>query len=268
MKFIYNRTKPFYFYTSVKFFTIPIFILLASIVNGQSLQLQWEKTYGYKKQDQATAIIPTSDNHLIVTGFTQPEGRFDLDVLVMKLNPDGEIIWEKTFGDNSVERANDVIELQDGSYIIAADVIVNNLLSNTWLIQVDANGNLIWERKYKATQNQNTKSILQTTAGELMIAGSHEKIEIINNDQALVPYGFLSQLNKNGDIQWTKFLETENFQSKSLGTFKTSDDQSITFFNAKGEAINKVITTTDGGFLLAGHSLSKAKEGLATDGWL
>jgi hypothetical protein len=58
----------------------------------------WQKTYGGGDSDWASSIQQTADGAYIVAGWTQFGGIGNIDLWVLKLNGDGSVAWQKTYG--------------------------------------------------------------------------------------------------------------------------------------------------------------------------
>jgi len=60
--------------------------------------LSWARTFGGVGDDGARSIIHTSDGGFAVAGYTRSFGAGSTDFLILKLDPDGNLSWARTFG--------------------------------------------------------------------------------------------------------------------------------------------------------------------------
>ena len=67
----------------------------------------------------AYSIQQTSDGGYIVAGYTDSFGAGGRDVYVLKLDADGNKVWEKTFGGSYYDYAHSIQQTSDGGYIVA-----------------------------------------------------------------------------------------------------------------------------------------------------
>jgi len=113
-------------------------------VNVQNIkQNVWEKTFGGSDDDYAYSIQQTSDGGYIVAGRTSSFGAGSADVYIIKLDENGNKLWEKTFGGSSYDWANSIQQTTDGGYIVAG--VTNSFGAGGWdvyVIKLDENGNL------------------------------------------------------------------------------------------------------------------------------
>ncbi|WP_176231860.1 Ig-like domain-containing protein [Candidatus Hakubella thermalkaliphila] len=79
----------------------------------------WEKTYGGEYYDEASSIQQTKDGGYIVAGYTTSFGTGSLDFYLLKLDPQGKVLWEKTYGGEYWDGAFSIQQTQDGGYIVA-----------------------------------------------------------------------------------------------------------------------------------------------------
>ncbi len=71
--------------------------------------------------DQAYSIQQTSDGGYIVAGYTESFGAGDCDAWVIKLDANGNVQWQKTYGGRSDDEAYSIQQTSDGGYIVAGD---------------------------------------------------------------------------------------------------------------------------------------------------
>ena len=121
-------------------------ILILKLANDGTIT--WQKTYGGASTNDwtsASTIRRTSDGGYIVSGAYYSDSAKNIDIWLLKLNADGTIAWQKTYGGEDLEdwAVVDVRETSDGGYVVAAG-------SNSfgpdyyylWVLKLDTYGNL------------------------------------------------------------------------------------------------------------------------------
>jgi len=83
--------------------------------NGNKI---WDKTFGGRKWDEANSVIETKDGNYLVVGGTKSFGAGWNDAWVIKIDKNGNRIWDKTFGGKEEDEAYSVIETKDGNYLV------------------------------------------------------------------------------------------------------------------------------------------------------
>ncbi len=109
---------------------------------SSSGRLRWHRNFGGSNDDGADSIIQTSDGGYVVAGYTKSKGAGDSDAWIIKLNSNGNKVWDKTFGGSDRDGANSIIQTSDGGYVVAGYTKSKGAGdSDVWLIKLDANGN-------------------------------------------------------------------------------------------------------------------------------
>jgi len=90
--------------------------LIKTDPNGNT---QWEKTFGGSNYDFGFSVQKTSDGGYIIVGETSSFGAGSCDVYLIKTDPNGNLLWQKTFGGSDWDAGYSVQQTTDGGYIIA-----------------------------------------------------------------------------------------------------------------------------------------------------
>ncbi len=119
---------------------------------------EWEKSLGGTKADQGHDIQTTNDGNYLVAGevfsddINVTNNNGSTDAWVVKLDADGNIIWQNALGGSSADYVLSVKETDDGgsiavgaSFSTNGDVSGNQGSSDVWILKLDDNGNLLWE---------------------------------------------------------------------------------------------------------------------------
>lgn len=133
----------------------------------------WQKSYGGTNSDYARSVKQTSDSGYIAAGSTSSFGAGGSDAWIIKLDSTGTIIWQRAYGGVNSDEAYSVLQDSDGSYIIAGRT--NSFgagLYDFWLLKIDSNGNIIWQKTYGGTLNDYARSVIKTSDGSFLVAGS------------------------------------------------------------------------------------------------
>jgi len=135
----------------------------------------WDKTFGGTGMEDPEAMIRTSDNYLIITGFTTSYGSGGVDVWVLKLDTNGNLIWSKTFGGVGNERAHwsgGLKEIPGEGYVIVGETnSYGDGDKDIYILKIDPDGNLIWQKTYGGSFEDCARSVDLTPDGGLIVAG-------------------------------------------------------------------------------------------------
>ena len=127
----------------------------------------WDKTFGGSDDDEDCKIIEFNNGY-IVAGTSRSDSSGNkltrlngvYDVWIIKIDRNGNKIWEKTLGGSGYDKLDDLIQLNNNEIIIGAsssssisndkstNTISNNGFFDFWVIKIDSNGNKIWDKVY------------------------------------------------------------------------------------------------------------------------
>jgi hypothetical protein len=159
----------------------------------------WEKTFGGKGDDGAYSIQQTNDGGYIVAGETTSFGAGNNDVYIIKLDENGNKVWEKTFGGIENDEALSVQQTNDGGYIVAGRTISFGAGEyDVYIIKLDENGNKIWEKTFGGKGDDVAFSIQQTKDGGYIVAGYTNSFGEGGDDVYII------KLDENGNKVWEK----------------------------------------------------------------
>ncbi len=136
-------------------------------------KIQWQRVFGGNGFDGGLAIKQTSDGSYIVAGYLSSSGGDNSgvhpshnggttrDALVCKLNSDGSTAWIKLMGGGGDDQFEKIQITPDGGILLCGftnsndgdvpanlyhDNPFNDVYGDAWLVKLDANGNLLWQR--------------------------------------------------------------------------------------------------------------------------
>jgi len=87
----------------------------------RSGKLTWDRTLGGAGNDWVRAVVETRDGTIALAGYTDSRGAGLNDVWFAKLGADGTLLDERTFGEAGNEWARAMVEMPDGSLVLAGD---------------------------------------------------------------------------------------------------------------------------------------------------
>jgi hypothetical protein len=145
---------------------------LTTVQASNLANLGFANTFGDVRSEEARSVRWSPDGSFIVAGLTTSFGAGSADVLVMKIDSKGNLIWAKTFGGPRDDEARSITQSPDGSFIVAglttsfgagsADVLV---------MKIDSKGNLIWAKTFGGPRDDEARSITQSPDGSFIVAG-------------------------------------------------------------------------------------------------
>ena len=146
--------------------------------------MQWQKTFGGTNLERAFCIRQSTDSGYIICGIaTSSNGDVtgnhgNNDVWLVKINNSGTIQWQKSFGGSLQDDGYNVQQTIDGGYIISGatfsndgDVTGLHGAADAWLLKVDPNGNLQWQKTLGGSAQDFANSMKVTPDGGVILVG-------------------------------------------------------------------------------------------------
>ena len=260
---------------------VMIFTTILLSANQTPPEIEWYKTFGGSGEDMATSIIQTTDGGFAVAGYTYSKGAGDADFWIVKLDENGKKIWDETFGGSDRDKATSIIQTKDGGFAVAGYTVSKGAGSaDFWVVKLDEYGKKIWDKIFGGNSWDSATSIIQTKDGGFAVAGDTSSKGAGYCDFWVV------KLDKNGKKLWDKtfggssadvahsIIQTKDCGFAVAGRTWSKGGGEIdfwvvkldengkkiwdkTFGGSKLDEAYSIIQTTDGGFAVAGWTLSK-----------
>ncbi len=187
---------------------------------------------GATGDEYAYDVKQTIDQGYIVVGSTTSFTHGNSDILVYKMDANGNKQWRKNFGGVQDEEGFSVHQTSDGGYILAGYTysFTHGEGDSDFLVyKLDGNGNKQWRKNFGGINEDKAYSIVQTSDGGYIVSGQTKSFVHGVEDTDLLVY----KLSSNGSKQWRR-----NYGGD---------------LDEEGGMIQK---TSDGGHILVGGSYS------------
>ncbi len=158
--------------------------------------VQWQKRFGGAKDDVVRILMETSDGKYLVGGFSHSFGTAG-DIMILKLDSDGNLEWQKRYGGGKFEEVSTILEAPDG-YIILEQSASFSSTADGWIFKVDEDGNMLWQKRYGGGKFDELSAARLTPDGGFIVAGETKSFAAINEDFWVVKF------DSDGNIQWQK----------------------------------------------------------------
>ena len=240
----------------------------------------WNRTFGGLDLDAGGSVQQTSDGGYIVASMTTSFGAAGSgDVWLIKINSDGDELWNKTFGGLDWEKSSSIRQTSDDGYIVAGTSFGADGSGDVWLIKTNFDGDELWNKTFGGSDEDLGWAVQQTSDGGYIIAsrtGSYEtedfdvwliKTDSEGNELWNRTFGG-SDWDQGSSIQQTAdggYIIAGSTKSFSVGDFdvwliKTDSEgdelQNNTFGGSGRDYGYSVQQTTDGGYIIVGETFS------------
>lgn len=202
--------------------------------------LQWQQCYGGAHIDFPFRVVQMPDSGFLVVGATVSNSgdvsgwHGDVDGWVFRTDAAGVVVWQRCLGGSAEDELWDVVVMPDGGAVLLGSTKSNDgdvsglhgTVDDAWLVRLDANGTLLWQRCLGNTDND---------YGRAMVAGPNGTFTI------------LADRYSSPNCPWGSY-ELWLFNVDSLGTSAWS-----TCLGGSGFDYGRALANTmDGGYLVGG----------------
>ncbi len=102
----------------------------------------WEKTFGGSNGDYGQTVLETRDGGYAIAGYTYSFGGGDTDGWIVKTDKNGVEEWNETYGGNSHEFLNYIVQTKDGGFAFTGQMpVLENSTADLWFVKTDREGN-------------------------------------------------------------------------------------------------------------------------------
>jgi len=231
----------------MKHLSVATFLLFGiAVLSAQETKTLWQKDIQSSTQDFLSGMSVTIDRQILLSGSSIKSQNTEVgssknsgyDYHIVKLNDQGNKVWEKYFSGNRQDYLNSTISTQEGGFLLTGTSYSTQSLdkkfkslgsSDIWMIKIDENGDEEWQQVIGTKYGDEARASVQALDLGYFVAGNSN----------LSSYGFgasdvmITRLDKNGKIL-----------------------NQIVLGGTGSDEVEKIIPTKDGGCLIGIYSQS------------
>ncbi|MEW6367534.1 MAG: hypothetical protein AB1714_23135 [Acidobacteriota bacterium] len=163
--------------------------------NGKAL---WQHTYGGPREDFSGTIVATEDGGFAVCAKLELDAMGNWDGWVLRLDAEGETVWQMRYGGAGTEWFTDIITQPDGGFLLVGPTDAGAGSYDAWVVKIDSSGKFLWQKMYGTTKNERFYSIAPVASGGTIACGWTEASGAGEDD------AWLARLDASGKILWQK----------------------------------------------------------------
>ncbi|WP_346983962.1 T9SS C-terminal target domain-containing protein [Chryseobacterium sp. POE27] len=247
-------------------------LFLCSALAIQAQEVIWQKDIKSSTQDFLSQITTTIDQQYLITGSSIPSRASGTvlslrqaqgpqnngyDFHLVKLNQQGEEVWEKYFSGQNHDFLSATVNTQEGGFLLAGTSFSGKGLdkkedskggSDIWLIRINEFGDELWQKTIGSASDEEARAVIQATDMGFFVAGN-------------VAFGSAQATGESTDQSSLRLSKgTAGYGSKDVLVVrldKNGKELSQLVLGGKGlDEVEKMIPTKDGGVLLGVYSRS------------
>ncbi len=221
---------------------------VGALMTTYAQEVVWQKDIKSSTQDFLSQVTTTIDQQYLITGSsiqskklsTESKQNNGYDFHLVKLNQQGEEVWEKYFSGQNHDYLSASVATQEGGFLVAGTSYSGKGLdkkedskggSDIWLVRLNEFGDELWQKTLGTSYDEEARSVIQSTDLGFFVAGNVQN-------------------------------PSKGYGSKDVLIIKLDKDGkelSQLILGGKGlDEVEKMVPTKDGGALLGMYSRSAA----------
>lgn len=205
-------------------FTLAL-LAIGSTLSAQVPTIQWQQTLGGTAVDQGYDIVSFEDGSVAVglafSSNGQVVGNHGAgDAWVVRLNNNGDIVWQNCYGGSDYDNASAVSRTHSGGFVCAGvsrsvdgDVTNPHGDYDMWVFGIDSVGELLWQRTLGGSQNDWAFGVAATSDSGAVVVGrtfsADGDVVGFHGDQD----AWVVKLNQFGEVLWQRALGGSTFDT-------------------------------------------------------
>lgn len=188
--------------------------------------IEWSRTFGGLNNDVSFSLCLTSDSGYAILGTLNCFSNND-DLILLRLNSQGDTIWTKSFGGVNPELGFNIIQNSNQEFVVVGTTASFGAGStDIYCLKIDSLGNIVWSKTYGGQQSENGYCISETSDNGYIIGGNTTSFGMLTLSS------FIVKINSLGDTLWSKVFTNNPYNNSA--------------------SINSIFQTSDGGFYAVG----------------
>jgi hypothetical protein len=258
-------------------------------------QIKWTRTFDISLNDRGYSLVECSSGGYAISGTTDMPNEMKRDILLIRTDEDGSLLWNKTIGDKEHNDGLSIAECDDGGFVVAGSTQNQGDTHKVLIVRTDAGGNNVWNCTHNRTGDDVALSLCDIGQDRFAITGFRRQSATSSIDTLFLLIesdGVISQSSSLYYDAWNrvyhyfyeceghKIIQSHDGNLTIIGSVKKnswSNDWDImlmridtlgnlisnsTYGGGSWETGCSIITSGDGGYTLAGVRISLIERGL------
>ncbi|MEO0140428.1 MAG: hypothetical protein ABIM88_02630 [candidate division WOR-3 bacterium] len=181
-------------------------------INKLGDQMLWAKRFGGSGEDELFSACKSADGNYVLAGYTTSAGSGSADLLVVKCDGSGNIIWARAYGGGGYDEAEAIVQAQ-GGFFVAGFTWSYGANGDILLLKIDESGNLVWARNYGGNSLEIAWEVSGTPDGGCVLFGRTASAGAGGDD------AFAMKVDNNGNPEWAICFGGAGFEN-AIGGFR------------------------------------------------
>lgn len=182
----------------------------------------FEKTFGGEGFDRGMFINHTSDGGYIACGYSTSFSQTE-DVYVLKLDKNGALEWQKSYGTARTDMGWGIIESSNGGYVLhGTNGSTDGTNDDVSIRRLNATGEVLWEKHYGNEKDERVTFLQETSDGNWLLIGQRTQQSGVNIDS------YVLKTDTSGQVLWEKTFGGPGIERTFYGAETPAGDYLLT----------------------------------------
>lgn len=173
----------------------------------------------YDEMTESKAIISTSDGGYIVGGrIGGPTPSTADDATIVKIDPDGNVQWQRLYGGAEGEDITDLVESSTGNYLFTgytSSFNINGSPADVFAGMVEPDGDLVFAQSVGGNSDDRGNGVAATSDGGMIVTGC---LDCFAQSEL-----YLTKISSTGDVEWAYSNYHPGYTAEGYDVIQTSD---------------------------------------------
>jgi hypothetical protein len=185
--------------------------------------IEWERTHGVYGVWSCTSFQMVKDGGYLIGGSIELPGEVTKDYLLLETDQTGTPKWDTTFEGSGYNYVLFAEQTLDGGYVYGGQIDTGPALNiDFWLLRLDQDRNILWNRTYGGAEGEDLSCIYQATDGGYLLLGETYPYFPTQRDVWLV------KTDPQGHMNWNKTFGVGEEDDYFVSIGQTSDGGYVT----------------------------------------
>lgn len=194
---------------------------------------------GGSGEDEAQAVVATTDGGAVVVGSTTSFGQGNADGFIMKMKESGSLSWKRTFGSAADEHFVRIVQTSDRGFIVLGDISNPATSNDILVVKFNSRGKPVWKKTLSTTGFDHSSGLSLTSDDGALAAFATDVSGALRS--------VLVKFAANGEVEWSRMYGSSD---SHLGLSAVQADDTGYYFTelftpAGGQTTRTILSKLD-----------------------